>query len=131
MQTTRDLAFYRFEQARQNLSSAEILEQAADYKGATNRSYYAVFHGIRAVLALENLDFKSHSAVISHFRKNYIKAGTFPVEMSHIVGALFQVRNDSDYQDFFLISKEEVVEQLASAKFFLDEVEKFLQQSCS
>ena len=89
------------------------------FKGAANRSYYCIFHAMRAVLALEKFDSKKHSGVISAFRKNYIRAGFFPAEFSDIIGKAFEVRNGSDYQDFYLIPKEKVETQIANAKIFL------------
>ena len=64
MQHLRDMSNYRYEQAKQCLTSAQMLIDAGDFKGAANRSYYAVFHAIRSVLALQKIDFGKHSAVI-------------------------------------------------------------------
>lgn len=40
--------------------------------------------------------------------------------------ALSNVRQDSDCDDFFAISKAEVLEQIESAEFFLSEIRKHL-----
>jgi len=122
----KDMSDYRLEQAEQCLASAEMLFDAGDFKGAANRSYYCVFHAIRSMLALENVDFSSHAAVIAYFRKNYIKTNKLQVGLSDILGELFTVRNKCDYDDFYVISKSEVRRQLESAKFFIDEVRIFL-----
>lgn len=79
------LSRYRFEQARQCIESAKLLMNAGDYKGAANRSYYAIFHAMRSVLALEEVDFSKHSGVSAYFRKTYIKTGIFDVELSDII----------------------------------------------
>lgn len=39
-----ELSKYRYEQAKQCIKSANVLVAAEDYKGAANRSYYAIFH---------------------------------------------------------------------------------------
>ena len=44
-----DLAIYRLETARQCIISAKALIEISDYKGAANRSYYAVFHCMRSI----------------------------------------------------------------------------------
>lgn len=49
----KDLSTYRLEQARRCIKSARLLAQDNDYIGAANRSYYAIFHCMRSVLALE------------------------------------------------------------------------------
>ena len=90
-----------------------------------NRSYYAVFAAIRAVLALQGFDSKKHSGIIAEFRREYIKSGLLPKELS-IIEALVEIRQGSDYDDFYLISKEEVEEQLHNAEQFVRIVETYL-----
>ena len=76
------LSKHRIEVAKERLQSARLLIDTGDYKAAANRSYYAAFSAMRAVLALDGLDFKRHSGVISEFRKSYIKTGVFDAELS-------------------------------------------------
>lgn len=122
------LSKHRIEVAKERLQSARLLIDAGDYKAAANRSYYAAFSAMRAVLALDGLDFKRHSGVISEFRKSYIKTGVFDAELSHIIDSLKDVRQSSDYDDFFLISKEEVSQQVENAECFVSGVEEYLQE---
>ena len=117
----------RLEHAEESLSAAENLLQSGNYKSAANRSYYAVFHAMRAVLAYDEIDMKRHSGVIAEFRRLYIKTGIFESELSTIVSVLFDIRTDSDYDDFFVIAKEDVVEQVANAKYFLEKVKAYLK----
>ena len=63
----------RLEHAVECLSAARNLLETGNYKSAANRSYYAVFHAMRAVLAFDEIDMKRHSGVISEFRRRYIK----------------------------------------------------------
>ena len=121
-----DLAIYRLETAKQCIISAKALIEISDYKGAANRTYYAVFHCMRSVLALCSIDFSKHSAVGAHFRKEYIKTGIFDVSMSDIISEAFDIRSDSDYNDYFVISKKEVEEQILNARYFYDKVEKYV-----
>jgi uncharacterized protein (UPF0332 family) len=127
--TAAALASSRLKQARGCLQSAER-ELAADspysYETAANRSYYCIFHAMRAVLALDDFVSKKHSGIIAHFRQNYIKTGIFPSELSDIVGKAFIVRNDSDYGDYYVISKEDVTVQIENAKVFLTAVEEYV-----
>lgn len=120
------LSAVRFEHAEECLEAAKNLLQSQNYKSSANRSYYAVFHAMRAVLALNMIDMKHHSGIISEFRKLYIKTGIFDIKLSQIISVLFDIRNDSDYDDFFIVSKEEVVEQIKNAEYFLSEIRKYL-----
>ncbi|MCD7817447.1 MAG: HEPN domain-containing protein [Lachnospiraceae bacterium] len=67
------LCKYRLEKAEKCYESAIILANSGDYNGAANRSYYAIFHSVRAILALEGVDFAKHSGVMAYFQKNYVK----------------------------------------------------------
>lgn len=120
------LSAVRFEHAEECLEAAKNLLQSQNYKSSANRSYYAVFHAMRAVLALNMIDMKHHSGIISEFRRLYIKTGIFDIKLSQIISVLFDIRNDSDYDDFFIVSKEEVVEQIKNAEYFLSEIRKYL-----
>ena len=94
----------RMEHAAECLSAAESLLASGSYKSAANRSYYTVFHAMRAVLAFDEIDMKKHSGVIAEFRRLYIKTGIFESGLSTIISVLFDIRTESDYDDFFIIS---------------------------
>lgn len=125
-ESRKELALYRLQTAEQALRSANILLEAGDYKGAANRSYYSIFHSMRSILALEAVDFSKHAGVIAYFRKNYIKTGIFDVILSDIVGEAFDVRSDSDYDDYYVISKEEVQQQIQNAQLFYETIKMYV-----
>lgn len=116
----KDLSKHRFQQAERSLASAKILMDAGDCEGAANRTYYAVFHGMRSILALDEKDFSKHSGVISYFRRVYIKTGIFPVEASVIIGEAFEIRSDSDYDDEYNISEDEIKSLVESVELLLE-----------
>jgi len=118
----RELSLYRLEEAERCLRSAKLLFDAEDYKSAVNRSYYCVHNAMRSIFALQGKDYKKHSALMSFFRSEYIKTKVFSDRMSDILRDLFFIRNKSDYEDFYVVSKQEVVEQIDNAEHFLDQV---------
>lgn len=120
------LAEFRMEKSRQCLITAQNTISDGDYTSSANRSYYAIFHAIRAIMALDSLDFKKHSAVIGKFRELYIKTGLFDIKYSNIVGEAFELRGDCDYEDFYVVEKQEVEEQLTNATSFVTAAEKYL-----
>lgn len=120
MQPEREaLSKRRMEQAKQCLVSADVLLKINDLRGAVNRAYYAVFHAMRSVLILEGKDFAKHSGVISYFRREYIKAGIFTVEISDTITELFNNRSSGDYDDYFDFTEDEVRDMIAEAKRFV------------
>ena len=123
----KDISAVHMEKAEECLGDARKNIGSQSYKTAANRSYYAVFHSMRAVLAFDKFDSKKHSGVISEFRRRYIKTGIFEAEMSDIIANLFNIRGKSDYDDFFVISKAEVEEQVENAEKFVNAVKEYLQ----
>ena len=105
-----------------------LLLERESYKSAANRAYYAVFHAMRAVLAYDGYDSKKHSGIISEFRRLYIRTGTFESKMSDTIRELFDLRTDSDYDDFFIASKADVTAQVQNAGYFVGEVKNYLQK---
>jgi uncharacterized protein (UPF0332 family) len=117
---------YRLEMSRRFLDTASLCLDAGDYKTAANRSYYCIFHAMRAVLALEPFDSKKHSGIISAFNQRYIKTEIFPKAFYKMIDSAFRVRGGSDYDDFYVIAKETVEQQNGNARVFLEAVEKHL-----
>ncbi len=122
------LSRYRLEQAKENLEEAIALYDIKKYKGASNRSYYAIFHSIKSVLALEQIGFKKHSSVIAYFNKEYINKDIFSKEIGKRISNARLYREKSDHVDFYIISKDECNEQIETAKLMIELVEKYLNE---
>ena len=121
-----NLSKYRLQSAKEKYDAAIILYNEGKYLDAVNRAYYSIFSSIRSVLALEAIDFKKHSGIISYFRQKYIKTEIFSKELSDVIGAAFLLRNQSDYEDFFIVSNEESKNQCDNAFRFYKEVSDYL-----
>lgn len=93
------------------------------YKVAINRSYYAIFHAIRAVNIWDGFDASKHSSVIAHFNQFYVHEGKFDRDTYKLID------RKCDYSDFFIASKEDAEKQIANAEEFIKRVEKFLLEN--
>ena len=108
------------------MAAAKATAKQGFYDVSANRSYYAIFHAARAVLALTGQDFRKHSGVIAFFRKEYVKTGIFETKLSDIIQDAFEIRTDCDYEDFYVVSKEDVEQQIHNAEFFFFFIEEYL-----
>ena len=122
------LAQYRIEQSKENLEEAEALFAINKFKGANNRAYYSIFHAIKAILALEQTDFKKHSSIIAYFNKEYISKNVFPRELGKRVNEARFFREKSDYVDFYIVTKEESKMQIDTAKMMIENAEKYISE---
>lgn len=123
----RELIKYRLESARESLNSAEVLLASKSYKDSIGRSYYAMFTAVRALLAKDSVDYSKHAGVISYFQREYIKTQKFEKKYSKYLSQAFQIRNNTDYADFFVVSFEDAREQADRAKEFLTAIEEFFK----
>lgn len=77
-----ELSKYRYNRALEEMDNARLSFSEGRYKLALNRSYYAIFHVMRAVNVLDEFDSSKHSGIIAHFNQYHVKNGDFPKEVS-------------------------------------------------
>lgn len=123
-----DLAKYRLNRSKEDLKTAEDNYNEKSYRASVNRSYYAIFHALRSVTALDQFDSRKHSGIIAYINQNYVKTGVFDKSFSKMVDSAFRLREKADYDDFYIVSEEEAKIQLNKAKTIIDEVESYLVQ---
>jgi uncharacterized protein (UPF0332 family) len=122
-----DISKYRFECAKDDLDACRIALEHNKFKNSINRAYYSIFHAIRAINALEGFDSKRHSGVIAYFNQHFIKTGIFEVSYTKIIENAFRIRNNTDYEDFYIVSIDDAKEQFQNAKVFVSAVEAYLK----
>ena len=123
---SKELAKHRLEQAKEDLEAGKLLYDKNFYKSANNRAYYAVFHAIDAVLSMEPVAFKKHKDVIAYFNKNYVNKDVFSRDMGRKISKLEIIRHKSDYDDFYIASKLDTVNQVTIAKEIIGEIKTYL-----
>ena len=123
--TREDLVKYRIETSKEDLKSAKLLLDANLYKAANNRAYYAVFHAINAIHALNGVGYKRHKDAIANFNKEYIKTEVFPRSIGRKVAELEEIRHASDYDDFYIATREEAENQIIVAEEIIATIEKY------
>ena len=125
----KELAAYRMERAEEMLVAAEDNLKLEQYRTSLNRSYYAVFHAMRAANILEQYDSSKHSGVIAFFTKTYLKTERINRDMAKIIKESSYLREKSDYDDFYIASKNDVIKQLENAKIFVTCVRVFINEA--
>jgi len=119
-----DLCNYRMKNSEDSLTVAEDCLKKGLYRDAINRSFYA----IKALLALEEVDFKKHKDVVAYFNRTYAATEKIPREIGRKLARLQQKREKSDYDDFYIASKEETMEQIENTKSVILAVKDYLSR---
>ncbi len=125
----RAVVNYRLEQADDSLKDADILfNSGGSFRSVINRSYYTMFYAVLALIAEKGMGRSKHSGVISIFDREYVKNKIFPKEMSKILHKAFNLRQESDYKEFNIITKEETEALKEGANNFLNDIRIYLQK---
>ena len=125
---SKELARHRLEQAKEDLTASKVLYELKLYKSSNNRAYYSIFHSIKAVFALEPVDFKRHKDVIAYFNKNYVHTEIFPKNIGRKIMKASKVREDSDYDDEFIVKSEDTLSQIQTAEELINLVEEYIKK---
>ncbi|MCR4566470.1 MAG: HEPN domain-containing protein [Pseudobutyrivibrio sp.] len=123
--TVEDLCKYRIEIAKNDLKSAKLLFDNEDFRGANNRAYYAIFHAISAVHALDGHAYKKHKDSIANFNKNYVKTEIFDRSLGRKISDAEEVRHASDYDDFYIATIKDAKKQIDDAEEIIIAVEAY------
>ncbi len=121
-----ELARYRMGKARQCAATARNILFDGHYEASVGRSCFAIFHGMRAVLILDGLDFREGPAVTENFREHYVTTGVFDESSSQIVRKVFDLCTACNYDDSFTVSRQEAEQQEVNACAFLGKVEHYI-----
>ena len=122
------LAKIRLDRAKELLSESLELLARGSFKSANNRAFYAIEKSIKALLATELVEVTTHNGALKQFNLIFIYKGngTFTTEDYQKVARMEQIRNASDYDDFYIANKEETRQQVENAEYLVDKVEKYI-----
>ncbi|WP_270560806.1 HEPN domain-containing protein [Eisenbergiella tayi] len=119
---------YRFDRAVETLEVAKELYASGKFRDSNNRSYYAAFYAIKAIYTIRGLDFKKHKTLLANFNKEYVATEIFPREIGRKISTLALIREQSDYNDFYMASKQESQQQVEIAEELITLVREYLNK---
>ncbi len=124
----KSLVSVRFDRAKELYSEAKELVKMDCYKSANNRAFYAVEKCIKALLATKQIDVETHNGAVSQFNLLFIhqKNAVFTKDDYQKIAKADRIRNASDYDDFYIVNKEETKELLEFVKNFLEKSSEYI-----
>lgn len=125
------LARVRLERAKELLEEAKDLLGKELYKSANNRAFYAIEKSVKALLAMRETEVARHNGALKQFNYLFIFQGdgTFTAEDYQKIAGAEQIRNASDYDDFYVASKEETRQQVENAEYLVKKVDQYISAS--
>jgi len=94
-------AKYRIESARKTFEAAKVLAENEFWNSVVNRLYYSIFYAVNALLVMNEIQTKSHSATKSQFSLHFVKTGKFDKKYGKLLSELFDWRQKGDYENIF------------------------------
>lgn len=127
------LAVVRMERAKELYYEAKELVNMDFYKSANNRAFYAIEKCIKALLATRQMDVETHNGAISQFNLLFIhqENTVFSKQDYQKIAKADRIRNASDYDDFYIVNKEETRELLQFVEEFLEKAQEYVNHNIS
>ena len=119
---------YRREKSRETLEDAHILFRAGRLFSALNRIYYALFYEVMALLLTKDLSSAKHTGIRALFNEHFIRTGKVSVELGKFFTRMYDFRQKGDYADFVKFEAEKMQEWLASAEYFIKELDQVINK---
>lgn len=114
------LADYRLSQAGDCVDEAKFLISGGkNPRSIINRAYYAMFYAILALLIDEPYTSSKHSGVLSYFNRRFVKEGVFDRDMGRWVNKAFELRQRSDYREYFEATENQAIDLTSKAERFV------------
>lgn len=118
---------YRIKQAEESLGDAKaLLNGGRSPRSIINRSYYAMFYAVLALLQKIGKVPRKHSGAISLFDTEYVMKDLFPRELSRDLHDIFNLRQVSDYQVIDPVTLDDAQTALKRSESFVEAVRKHL-----
>ena len=104
-----------------------IIERGYWY-AAANRMYYACYYMTSALLLKHGQSAHTHGGIIGLFGLHFIKAGIVPSELGKFYSQLFELRQTGDYDDWKVVTEDDIKPLIPTAELFLNTLEKLIKE---
>lgn len=90
-----------FSVAKKDLDAAKSSNETKNFKWATIQAYYAIFHGVRALIYRSGYREESHSALKLAFKELYIETDILSEEVYIALERGMNLREMADYKESY------------------------------
>ena len=123
-----ELIKYRRERAVETLEDARMMYERKRLFSAVNRIYYALFYEVIALLHTKNLSSPKHTGIRALFNQHFVKTGIVDVEIGKFYSKMFDLRQESDYDDLVYFEEKKVKDWLETAEAHVKKLEKCIDE---
>ena len=113
---------YRIEKSDATFSDVLKTIEFGMYNTAANRLYYAFFYAATALLISKGVEAHRHSGLQAMIHLHFVKTGLLTSEDGLLMRQLFNLRQESDYDDFVEITYENLEPLVSRTKDLIDKI---------
>ncbi|MBI4473266.1 MAG: HEPN domain-containing protein [Acidobacteria bacterium] len=124
--STQELIRGYLVKAEEKLGVVNRLLAQRDFEDAVSRAYYAAFYAAQALLLSEDLESRSHGGLVDLIGLHFVKTGKLEKKFGRYLSNLMEDRQQSDYNLFSGLEKEDAEQSLEEAKAFVAEIRRQL-----
>ena len=115
-ETVINLIEEHIKRSDQSLRSAQILLDENLFDDSISRSYYAVYHLIRAILFSIGEESKTHKGQLNSLYLHFVKTNKIDKSLHKRIASLFNLRGDADYGTISLFDENDAKEAYTIAE---------------
>lgn len=118
----------KIRRSRETWVEAKGIMESKYWYAAANRMYYACYYMVSALLMKHGHSAHTHGGAISLFGQNFVKTGIISSELGKFYSQLFELRQTGDYDDWKVVTENDIMPLVPTAEVFLDTLENLIME---
>ena len=122
------LVNHRLERASQSFNMALLAVEQKYWNEVATELYYTCYYLVTALFAKNDIKTSTHSGVRIELGLKFIKTGILDKKWNKLVSNLFDLRQKSDYEDFVMLTEDDVCPLIEEVRAFDTLIRQKLQE---
>lgn len=116
----------KIRRSRETWAETKGIMESKYWYASANRMYYSCYYMVSALLMKHGHSAHTHGGVIGLFGQHFIKTGIISAEFGKFYSQLFELRQTGDYDDWKVVTENDIMPLVPTAEVFLDTLEKLI-----
>jgi len=118
---------HRLQKAKNTLTEAKGNIEMNFWHTTANRLYYACFYAVTALLIKYGYTTRTHNGAFGQFGNHFVNKGIITKEENRLYRKLFDLRQDGDYDDWVIITEEDIMPLIQPVENFIEKIEQLIR----
>ena len=119
---------YRVERAQVSMNDVKDLVSMHKWSLVANRLYYTLYYVSSALLLKDGHATRTHKGMMTLINQFYVRTGVLSTEDSRLIKRMFDLRQESDYDDFIYVTEQEIMPFVPQVEALLNKVIELIRK---